>query len=90
VEELFDRLYERRVLIRLIGVRFSNLVGGGYQINLFDDSEDMINLYQAMDNMRNRYGQDAVKRAVSMGSKGIGRNNPFDGQPPVIPAHRRA
>jgi DNA polymerase-4 len=90
VEELFDRLYERRVLIRLIGVRFSNLVGGGYQINLFDDSEEIINLYQAMDNMRNRYGQDAVKRAVSMGSKGIGRNNPFDGQPPVIPAHRRA
>ena len=90
VEELFDQLYDRRVLIRLVGVRFSNLVGGGYQINLFEDSEEMINLYQAMDVMRNRYGQDAVKRAVAMGSKGIGRSNPFNGQPPVIPAHRRA
>ena len=90
VEELFDQLYDRRVLIRLVGVRFSHLVGGGYQINLFEDSEEMINLYQAMDKMRNRYGQDAVKRAVAMGSKGIGRANPFNGQPPVIPAHRRA
>jgi DNA polymerase-4 len=91
VEELFDQLYDRRVLIRLVGVRFSHLVGGGYQINLFEDSEELINLYEAMDKMRNRYGQDAVKRAVAMGSKGIGRNgNPFNGQPIVIPAHRRA
>jgi len=50
----------------------------------------LIKLYQAMDAMRNRYGQDAVKRAVGMGSRGIGRSNPFNGQPPVIPAHRRA
>jgi DNA polymerase-4 len=90
VEELFDQLYDRRVLIRLVGVRFSHLVGGGYQINLFEDSEELIKLYQAMDTMRNKYGQDAVKRAVGMGSKGIGRSNPFNGQPPVIPAHRRA
>jgi DNA polymerase-4 len=90
VEELFGKLYDRRVLIRLVGVRFSHLVGGGYQINLFEDSEEMIKLYQAMDKMRNKYGQDAVKRAVAMGSKGIGRSNPFNGQPPIIPAHRRA
>jgi len=90
VEELFDKLYDRRVLIRLVGVRFSHLVGGGYQINLFEDSEELIKLYQAMDAMRNRFGQDAVKRAVGMDSKGIGRSNPFNGEPPVIPAHRRA
>jgi DNA polymerase-4 len=90
VDELFDQLYDRRVLIRLVGVRLSHLVGGGQQINLFEDSEQIIKLYQAMDAMRNRYGQDAVKRAVGMGSKGIGRSNPFNGQPPVIPAHRRA
>jgi DNA polymerase-4 len=88
--ELFDLLYDRRVLIRLVGVRFSHLVGGSYQINLFEDTEEMIRLYQAMDKIRNTYGQDAVKRAVAMGSKRIGRANPFDGRPPVIPAHRRA
>ena len=90
VQELFKILYARRMLIRLIGVRYSKLVGGGYQINLFEDNEEMVRLYQAMDAMRNKYGQDAVKRAVGMGSKGIGRKNPFNGQPNVIPAHRRA
>ena len=37
VREMFARLYNRRQLVRLIGVRFSSLVGGHYQINLFDD-----------------------------------------------------
>lgn len=89
VLDLFDKIYDRRVLIRLVGVRFSHLIGGSYQIRLFEDSEKLIKLYLAMDKMRNRYGQDAVKRAVAMNSKGFGRSNPFNGQPPVIPAHRR-
>lgn len=88
--DLFNSLYERRILIRLIGVRFSHLTGGTYQFRLFEDNQEMVHLYYAMDRMRNRFGQDAVKRAVAMGSKGIGRGNSFNGQPPVIPAHRRA
>lgn len=89
--DLFNNLYDRRILIRLIGVRFSHLTGGTYQFRLFEeDNQEMVHLYYAMDRMRNRFGQDAVKRAVAMGSKGIGRGNPFNGQPPVIPAHRRA
>lgn len=90
VLDLFDRMYERRVLIRLIGVRLSNLVYGTYQIRLFEDSEKIIKLYQAMDRMRNRFGKEAVKRAVGMDVKSIGGGNPFNGQPPVIPAHRRS
>jgi len=88
--ELFEALYQRRILIRLIGVRFSHLVGGTYQMRLFEDSEKLIKLYQSMDSIRNRFGQQAVKRAVTMGVKSIaGSHNPFNGQPPVIPAHRR-
>jgi DNA polymerase IV len=62
VKELFDKLYDRRVLIRLIGVRFSGLVSGGYQINLLEDSEHIIKLYQEMDLLRRRFGEGAVKR----------------------------
>jgi DNA polymerase-4 len=88
--DLFKQLYQRRVLVRLVGVRFSHLVGGGYQINLFDNSEKMASLYQAMDKMRTRFGQGAIKRAITMDTKGIGQfQNPFNGQPPGIPAHRR-
>jgi DNA polymerase-4 len=81
VMELFEKIYNRRVLIRLIGVRFSHLVGGSYQIKLFEDSLKLINLYQAMDKVRNRFGQDAVKRAISMGAGKFGGTiNPFNGQ----------
>ncbi len=65
-KELFDKLYERRMLIRLIGIRFSHLVGGGNQINLFEDSEEIINLYQAMDHLRKKFGNTAVLRAVGL------------------------
>lgn len=67
-KELFDKLYERRMLIRLIGIRFSHLVGGGNQINLFEDSEEIINLYQAMDHLRKKFGNAAISRAVGLKS----------------------
>ncbi|HEY4799214.1 MAG TPA: DNA polymerase IV, partial [Bacteroidia bacterium] len=76
--ELFNALYNRRVLCRLVGVRFSHLAEGAHQINLFDDSEEMIRLYQAMDRLRNRFGHDAVMRAVTMDVSGVGQmSNPF-------------
>ncbi|PLX03118.1 MAG: DNA polymerase IV [Marinilabiliales bacterium] len=64
--ELFDKIYSRRMLIRLIGVRFSKLVGGHQQLNMFEDSHEMINLYEAMDNIRLRYGKNAIKKAVGL------------------------
>jgi DNA polymerase-4 len=67
VKELFDRLYQRRMLIRLIGVRFSHLVQGVQQLNMFEDTPKSVNLYKAMDKLRNRYGKKAIGRAVGMG-----------------------
>lgn len=89
VLELFEKLYQRRLLIRLVGVKISDIVTGNYQINLFDDTEEMLNLYNAMDAIRNRYGDLSIMRASAMGAKTIGRfNNPFNGEPPVLLAHR--
>ena len=61
--DLFEKLYTRRMRLRLIGLRFTNLVHGTYQMNLFEDSEQLINLYQAMDRMKNRFGKNALGRA---------------------------
>ena len=61
--ELFDRLYQRRMLIRLVGVRFSGLIRGVQQLNLFEDTSEMVHLYLAVDKLRKRYGSDSVKRA---------------------------
>ncbi len=89
VIDLFNRLYNRRLLVRLIGVRFSHLVGGGYQINLFDDSEEQINLYKALDHIRVKYGDRAVVKAAGIEARTIGRTNPFNGEPPILLANRR-
>lgn len=67
-QALFKQLFERRMLIRTLGVKLSGLVGGAYQINLFEDSAEQIALYQAMDRMRKRYGARAVIRSASMGA----------------------
>ena len=66
VKEMFDKLYQRRMLIRLIGVRFNKLVPGSQQLDMFEDSVEMINLYQAMDRIRMRYGAKAIRRAVAL------------------------
>ncbi|TRX50671.1 DNA polymerase IV [Fulvivirga sp. M361] len=89
VTELFDKLYNKRLLVRLIGVRFSHLVNGGYQINLFEDSLEMINLYQAMDWIRDKHGDRSLLRAAGIEAKTISRFNPFKGEPPPLLANRR-
>jgi DNA polymerase IV len=67
VRSLFNRLYQRRMLIRLVGIKFSHLVSGVQQINMFDDQPETISLYQAMDRIRNRFGVKAITRASTLG-----------------------
>jgi len=66
VKELFDKLYQRRMLIRLSGVRFSNLVPGSPQLNMFEESTQMINLYQVLDRIRHKYGVKSIRRGVDL------------------------
>ncbi len=63
--DLFDRLYSRRMLIRLIGVRFSQLVGGNQQLDLFDEDTHLPELYKALDQIRLRFGNKAIQRGIS-------------------------
>lgn len=68
-KELFDKLYNRRMLLRLVGVKLSQLVSGHEQINLYSASEEQYKLYQAMDRIRNRFGERAVKLASTINIK---------------------
>ena len=65
-KELFQRLYQRRMLIRLVGVKLSHLIQGTPQLNLFEDTPKTVNLYQTMDMLRNRYGRKSVIRAIGL------------------------
>ncbi|HVU58185.1 MAG TPA: DNA polymerase IV [Puia sp.] len=71
-QEIFDKLYDRRLLIRLLGIRFTRLVPGNYQIKLYEDTQEMINLYQSIDSIKQRYGEASLMRAVGVRSVGSG------------------
>lgn len=66
VKELFEKLYTKRQLIRLVGVRFTDLIPGSYQIDLFDDTQESIRLYQAIDSVKKQYGEKFLIRAAGI------------------------
>jgi len=66
VTQLFEKLYNRRMLIRLVGVRLSGLVHGNHQINLFDETEENINLYEAIDRIKHKHGAEMIVRATTI------------------------
>lgn len=62
-KDLFKKMYNRRMLLRLVGVRLSNLVTGFEQIDMYSESQEQYSLVQALDKIRNRFGPNAVTRA---------------------------
>jgi DNA polymerase IV len=68
VTQLFDKLYNRRMLIRLVGVRLSGLVHGNHQISLFDDTAEGIRLYEAIDRIKHKHGVEKLVRATTLGT----------------------
>ena len=79
VKALFHKLFQKRLLIRLIGIRFSHLVQGSYQFDLFDDMTEKVMLYSAMDKLRDRFGENIIQRAAIVGMKKREFLNPFKG-----------
>ncbi len=74
--ELFRRLYERRMLIRLIGVKLGGLISGAQQLDLFDNNEKMVKLYLSMDKIRLRFGSGSVRRASGFENHPLPIRNP--------------
>jgi DNA polymerase IV len=65
-QEVFDKLYDRRLLIRLLGIRFTRLIPGNYQIKLYEDTQENIRLYQSIDSIKKQFGENAVFRAAGV------------------------
>lgn len=76
IKNLLKRAWNQHRPVRLIGVRLSQLCQGNYQINLFEDNEEKINLYRALDKINFRYGDKTVCRAAGM-EIGTRNFNPF-------------
>jgi len=76
IKKLLRNAWDKHREIRLIGVRLSQLCTGSYQINLFEDNEERIRLYQAMDKINFKFGDKTVCRAAGM-EIGTRNFNPF-------------
>jgi DNA polymerase-4 len=86
-QELFNKLYDRRMLIRLLGIRFTRLIPGNYQIKLYEDTQEMIRLYQSIDSIKRQFGEGAVLRAVGM--RNSDKPPPAARHPPPAAQRRR-
>jgi DNA polymerase-4 len=62
-KELFHKLYRKGHPIRLLGVRLSELTSEAVQTNLFVDTQRKTELYKAIDEVKGRFGKDAVVKA---------------------------
>lgn len=60
---LFRRLYQKRLSVRLVGIKLTKLVAGGSQIQMFQSQSRQLDLYQVVDQIKGRYGSQIVGRA---------------------------
>ena len=68
-KEIFNKSYQSGRPVRLIGVRFSQLIPFTMQMNLFDNKIEKLQLYKAVDDIKDRYGSKLVKKAVTVKKK---------------------
>ena len=66
VKDLFGKLYTKGEKVRLLGVKFSHLIPMTLQMNLFDKSEEKLGLFKKVDQIKARFGSDAIQKAVTL------------------------
>jgi len=66
VKKLFEELRESGRPIRLLGVRFTHLIPFTMQMSLFEDQPRKLKLYQAVDDLKDRYGKSSVTKATNL------------------------
>jgi DNA polymerase IV len=69
VKDLFHKLYKKGEKVRLLGVRFSHLVPMNLQMNLFDDTIEKLELFKAVDGIKNAFGRDVIRKATGLDKK---------------------
>ena len=69
VKDLFNKLHKKGEKVRLLGVRFSHLIPMTIQMNLFDNAVEKLELFKAVDDIKNQYGTDAIMKGTSVKNK---------------------
>jgi DNA polymerase-4 len=64
VKDLFNKTYQKGRPVRLLGVRFSHMIPITTQMSLFDNKIEKLNLYKAVDNIKDRFGAKLITKAA--------------------------
>ncbi|HLX91480.1 MAG TPA: DNA polymerase IV [Puia sp.] len=64
--ELLARLFERRMLVRVLSIRFSQLVPGHRQIDMFSDPHSFVSISEAVDSVKRRFGPQYIRSGRSL------------------------
>lgn len=65
VKDLFNKSYQKKRPVRLLGVRFSQFIPITMQMSLFENNLEKLNLYKAVDNIKDRFGSKSVTKAAT-------------------------
>lgn len=65
VKDLFNKSYQKGRPVRLLGVRFSQMIPITMQMSLFENNVEKLNLYKAVDDIKDRFGSKLVTKAVT-------------------------
>jgi len=65
VKDLFTKSYQKGRPVRLLGVRFSQMIPITTQMSLFENNVEKLNLYKAVDEIKDRFGAKLVSKAVT-------------------------
>jgi DNA polymerase-4 len=66
ITQLFEKLRRPDRAVRLIGIRFSHLLHGHLQADLFERTEEQVQLNTALDKLKDKFGEDVIMRARSI------------------------
>ncbi len=66
VKDLFNRSYQKGRPVRLLGVRFNQFIPMTMQMSLFENNLEKLNLYKAVDDIKNQFGNNLVTKATSL------------------------
>ncbi|MGB3153615.1 MAG: DNA polymerase IV [Chitinophagaceae bacterium] len=69
IKDLFNKSCQKGRPVRLLGVRFSQLIPFTMQMSLFENNAQKLNLYKAVDDIKDRFGSKLVAKAVTIDPK---------------------
>lgn len=69
VKDLFNKTWQKGRPVRLLGVRFSHMIPITTQMSLFENKVEKLNLYKAVDDIKDRFGSKLLTKAVNSNSK---------------------